>query len=103
MIINKTEENSTILFELEGRLDTSGAEQLQEVLIPAFDMAKEVLLNFEKLAFVSPEGLRVLLKGQRKANAKEGSMTLCNIPEEIMEVFEITGFPAMLAFVETFA
>jgi hypothetical protein len=34
----------------------------------------------------------VLLKGQKKAVAVGGSMTVKNVLDEIIEVFEMTGF-----------
>jgi anti-sigma B factor antagonist len=96
MIIYKICEKDKINFALEGRLDTTTALQLQDALIPAFDEAKEIVLDFKKLAYVSSAGLRVLLMGQKEAKKKNGSMIVCNVSEEIMEVFEMTGFADML-------
>ncbi len=99
MTINKTQENDKLTLALEGRLDTTTAPQLQDVLIPAFDEAKEITLDFSALAYVSSAGLRVLLMGQKEAKKKGGSMTICGVSEEIMEVFEMTGFADMLTIV----
>ena len=99
MIINKTQENGTIILALEGRLDTATSPQLQETLIPALDESKNVRLDFTKLAYVSSAGLRVLLMGQKAAKTKNASMTVSNVSEEIMEVFEMTGFVEMLEIV----
>ena len=98
MEIIKTQDGSKTTFTLEGRLDTSTAPKLQEALIPTFDEAKEVKLDFAKLAYVSSAGLRVLLMGQKAAKAKGGIMTLADVSNEIMEVFEMTGFDNMLSF-----
>ena len=99
MTINKTQENGALTFGLEGRLDTTTAGQLQDELIPAFDEAKDIRLDFSKLAYVSSAGLRVLLMGQKTAKAKDAAMTLAGVSEEIMEVFEMTGFADMLTIV----
>ena len=96
MTIDKTHENITITFTLKGRLDTTTAPKLQEVLIPAFDEAKEVTLDFLDLEYVSSAGLRVLLVGQKEAKKKGGSLTLTNVSGDVMEVFEMTGFAEML-------
>ena len=97
MTINQTQENGKIIFALEGRLDTSTSPRLQEALFPVFDEAKEITLDFAELAYISSAGLRVLLMGQKMANAKGISMTIINVSQEIMEVFELTGFTDMLA------
>ena len=99
MTINKTQENGTLTLTLEGRLDTTTAPQLQDVLIPAFDETHDIKLDFAKLAYVSSAGLRVLLMGQKTAKAKGASMTLAGVSGEIMEVFEMTGFADMLTIV----
>ena len=96
MTINKTQENGTLTLALEGRLDTITAPKLQDALIPAFDEAENIKLDFSKLAYVSSAGLRVLLMGQKTAKAKGSPMSLCNVSAEIMEVFEMTGFADML-------
>ena len=99
MTISKTQGNGTLTLGLCGRLDTTTAPQLQDVLIPAFDEANEVRLDFSELAYVSSAGLRVLLMGQKTAKAKSASMTLCHVSQEIMEVFEMTGFADMLTII----
>ena len=99
MTINKTQENETITLGLEGRLDTTTSPEFQEALIPAFDEANDIKLDFAKLGYVSSAGLRVLLMGQKTAKAKNASMTLYNVSAEIMEVFEMTGFDDVLTIV----
>ena len=99
MTINKTQNSDKTTFALSGRLDTTTAPQLQETLIPEFDAAKQVELDFAELSYVSSAGLRVLLMGQKTAKAKGGAMTLSHVSPEIMEVFEMTGFADMLTIV----
>lgn len=96
MNIKKTKENAVISFNLDGRLDTTTALQFQEALIPAFDEADEIVLDFKDLAYVSSAGLRVLLLGEKTAKAKSKAMTLTNVSQEVIEVFEMTGFSDML-------
>lgn len=96
MTITKNNANNKTIFLLEGRLDTTTAPQLQEVLIPEFDVSKDIILDFNTLAYVSSAGLRVLLMGQKTATAKGGSIIITGVSEEIMEVFEMTGFSSIL-------
>ena len=99
MVITKINENDKIVLFLEGMLDTTTAPQLQVILIPAFDEAAHITLDFSKLDYVSSAGLRVLLIGQKTANAKGASMAVSRVPDGIMEVFEITGFSDMLTII----
>ena len=99
MVIEKTQANNKLTLALEGRLDTNTAPQLQEALISAFDISKEIILDFARLAYVSSAGLRVLLMGQKTAKAKGAAMTLTGVSDEVMAVFEMTGFADMLVIV----
>ena len=47
------------------------------------------------LEYISSAGLRVILGAQKKMQ-KIGSMKVTNVREEIMEVFEMTGFADIL-------
>lgn len=99
MQITKTQEGNKLTLALDGRLDTTTAPQLQDILIPAFNDAKNIGLDFTKLAYVSSAGLRVLLMGQKEAKKIGGHMTLFGVSEDIMEVFDMTGFADMLTIV----
>jgi len=96
MFIAKTLENEKVTLALEGRLDTATSQQLQDALLPAFDEARQVELDFIKLDYVSSAGLRVLLLGQKSAREKGASMALVNVSDEIMEVLEMTRFTDIL-------
>lgn len=98
MEINKKGNQDNITLELSGRLDTSTAPQLQEVLNQELTSAKAVDLDFTDLAYVSSAGLRVLLTGEKTAKAKGIDLSLTNVSPEVMEVFEMTGFSDILKF-----
>ena len=99
MNINKAQKDGKVTFTLDGRLDTTSSPQLQDVLIPAFDSAKQVELDFASLSYVSSAGLRVLLLGEKTARTKGGTMTLINVSQDIKEVFEMTGFSDVLKII----
>lgn len=80
---------------LEGRLDTSTAPELEAELKASLDGIKELVLDFAKLEYISSAGLRVILSAQ-KTMSKQGEMKLVSVNEEVMEVFEITGFVDIL-------
>lgn len=94
MVIQKTTEGNAAVFTIEGRLDTTTAPQLEAELEGC--SATELTLDFEKLLYISSAGLRVLLSAQKRTNASGGSMKLIHVNEEIMEVFDMTGFSSFL-------
>ena len=98
MTITKTAENGTLRIALEGRLDTNTAPQLEAELKTSLSGIAELELDFSGLEYISSAGLRVLLAAQ-KTMSRQGKMTIRNVNETIMEVFEITGFVEILTIV----
>lgn len=95
MIINIENCNEKVIMKIEGRLDTITAPQLQNEINSISSDVKELVLDMEKLEYVSSAGLRVILLAQKKM-ARLGSLKLVSVCETIMEVFEITGFNDIL-------
>lgn len=91
MNITKNVEGKKLTLAVEGRLDTTTAPQLEKALDECISEADELVFDFAALEYISSAGLRVVLKAQKAMNAK-GSMKLIHVNEDIMEVFDITGF-----------
>ena len=83
------------IIELAGRLDTTTAPALDKTISEDIGETKNLVLNFKNLEYISSAGLRVLLSAQKKMQ-KSGSMKVTNVCEEVMEVFEMTGFADIL-------
>ena len=91
--IKRTAEETTI--EIVGRLDTTTAPELDKTINEDITDVKNLVLDFKALEYISSAGLRVLLGAQKKMK-KIGSMKLVHVREEVMEVFEMTGFSDIL-------
>ena len=91
MNITETREDRTLTLALEGRLDTTTAPQLETHVKSSLGGVTELVLEFEKLEYLSSAGLRVILAAQKTMN-KQGKMVIRHVNETILEVFEITGF-----------
>lgn len=93
--IKKTAENGEAVFKLEGRLDTSTAPAFEAELKKSLDGVKSLVLDFEKLEYISSAGLRSLLLALKLLHNK-GRMKVIHVNELVMEVFEVTGFSNLL-------
>ena len=91
--IKKNAEETTI--EIVGRLDTTTAPDLDKTISEDIADTENLVLDFKKLEYISSAGLRALLSAQKKMQ-KLGSMKLINVCEDVMEVFEMTGFSDIL-------
>ena len=93
MTINFHNSNGVLRVALDGRLDTTTAPELESLLGQNYDGTGSVVIDCEKLSYISSAGLRVLLSAQKKT---KGAMKLTNVCELVMEVFEMTGFADIL-------
>ncbi len=95
MEIIKKQDADALTISIEGRLDTMTAPAFENEIKSSLDGIASLILDFEKLEYVSSAGLRVILAAQKVMN-KQGEMKIHNVNEEIMDVFEITGFTDIL-------
>ena len=91
--INKKQEATTI--EIVGRLDTITAPALDKTINEDIGDVQNLVLDVKGMEYISSAGLRVLLAAQKKMQ-KIGSMKVVQVREEVMEVFEMTGFADIL-------
>lgn len=93
MKIDFTKNDGVLSIVPDGRLDTTTAPAFESFLGENYDGTGSIVIDCEKLTYVSSAGLRVLLSAQKKTN---GAMKLINVCELVMEVFEMTGFADIL-------
>lgn len=91
MKITKQIQDTSLTVFLEGRLDTTTAPELESELKENLVGISSLILDLDKLQYISSAGLRVILGAQKLMN-KQGSLVVRNVNEIIMEIFEVTGF-----------
>lgn len=95
MNIQSTKNGTERVLALKGRLDTISAPVLEAALKDALSGVETLVLDFEKLEYISSAGLRVLLVA-KKVMQQRGGMKLLHVNETIMDIFEVTGFTDFL-------
>ena len=83
------------VIRIAGRLDTITAPALDKAINEDIGETRNLILDMKSLEYISSAGLRVLLGAQKKMQ-KIGAMKVINVCEEVMEVFEMTGFADIL-------
>ncbi len=95
MTITKKLDGNTLTLEVEGRLDTLTAPELEKVVKEELDGVNALIYDLSKLTYVSSAGLRVLLLSN-KIMSEKGGMLVRNATKEVIDVFELTGFTNIL-------
>ena len=102
MEIIEKEEGGVYIFKLIGRLDSNTSPGFEEKVSTAIQNdSKNMVMDFENLDYISSAGLRVILKTTKDLKRMEGKIILCAMQDYVREVFEISGFDALLPIVST--
>jgi uncharacterized protein (TIGR02172 family) len=93
-------EDNILYLELNGRIDSSNAEQTEEQIkaIKEAHPDLRVVLDAENLEYVSSAGLRVILRMRKEA----ADLKIINVSTEVYEILDMTGFPDMLTVEKAF-
>ena len=80
------------LIAVDGRLDTVTSAQLEEELQGQEIQESTVVVDFEKVEYVSSAGLRLLLALKKQLDGQGKTMDIININKVVREIFTVTGF-----------
>ena len=95
MTIQIKKHSKETIISVVGRLDTVTAPAIEKAITENICDIQNLVLDFKKLEYISSAGLRVLL-GTQKRIKNDGSMKLINVGEDVLEIFEMTGFADIL-------
>ena len=95
MTIDIAKDKNKVTMTFSGRIDTSTAPKMEATVKDNIAGITELIMDMKQLEYISSAGLRILLSAQ-KIMKKQGSMTLINVPDNIMEILEVTGFTEIL-------
>ena len=82
--------------ELEGRIDARSAPDYEKELMALPEQIKVLDLDFSNVTYISSAGLRLIIELQQIYDDKGGSFKIIGARDEIMEIFEVTGFDEVL-------
>ena len=91
MTFNMNKNGTELTVTVEGRLDTITTPKLEAALENKLEDITLLVFDFAKLDYISSAGLRVLLTAMQ-AVEDNGKMVLRNVNEDVMNIFEVTGF-----------
>ena len=79
---------------MEGRIDASNAAAAEEKIfsIKKENPGKHVVVDADKLEYISSAGLRVILRLRKE----EPKLAIINVASDVYEVFDMTGFTDMV-------
>ena len=95
MNINVEKNGEDLKIIVEGRIDANTSNEFMNKINENLAGAKNVVIDFEKVEYISSAGLRVLLSTEKTMKG-QGKLTLIHVNDVVMEVLNITGFVDIL-------
>lgn len=98
MVVDVEHEGSTLIASVEGRVDGSNARKFHTTLEESISRDDDrVVLDLEKLRYLSSAGLRVILMTAKMLQGRKAKFAVCGLSASIKEVFEISGFDKIIS------
>ena len=90
-MLKQKEEDGKLIVYLEGRLDVSVSNEVEEHLADLIDNKgyTNIVLNMEGVDYMSSSGFRACISTLRKLNSKEGKLKISQIRPAVKRIFDV--------------
>lgn len=94
--IQRSTHDDLVVLSLEGYLDAHTAPEFENAVQQEFDTGhNRLIVNCERLSYISSAGLGVFMSFIEEIRAAGGDIKICGATPKVLQVFEILGFPAI--------
>ena len=98
MDVTTERQDGVLSAQVGGRIDGSNGAEFEEAIRTAIEESdRAVIMDFEKLVYISSAGLRAILLTAKSLGNRNAKFALCSLSDQIREVFEISGFDKVIA------
>ena len=102
MEINTRKEKNATVVKVAGKMDAVSSPELEKELSQLMTAGeKDFVVDLGELDYISSAGLRVILATAKHLKDKEGKILLASLQDMVKEVFEISGFSAIIPIYES--
>jgi anti-anti-sigma factor len=102
MEIDHQVQNEILMIAIKGRLDAASSPEAEQTINKTMEGNEKLLLfDLGALEYLSSGGLRVILGAAKEIKRREGKVVLCALNPYVDEIFEVSGFKAMIPIKDT--
>ena len=88
-----SEEANNLVMAFEGRLDTAASAQTEKEMQVLYNCdGRDIVLDCDKLEYISSSGLRLFLGLLKVAKPKGSRVCISGLSNDLRQVFNMTGF-----------
>lgn len=94
--------DNVVVFVLDGRIDSDGAQALEEALHSRFEAGEyRLILDLTGVPYINSVALRTLAEAILTCRAQGGDVKLVGLQPKVRRVLQIVGFDRYSAIFET--
>ena len=80
--------------QVEGELDLSVAEELEEALTRAGGECRQILIGLENCDFIDSTGIAAIVQAHNQAKERGARVAVCAPSDQVLRVLSVTGLTA---------
>lgn len=85
------------IIPLQGQINSANAAAIEAGVLALVDGgSRNLVMDFTALDYISSAGLRMVLVVAKRLKQEGGTLVLCGMQPHVREVFDISGFLAIL-------
>lgn len=84
--------NNVLNVSIDNSIDSSNVFEIEDSILASLDGVDKIIIDLEKLQYISSIGTRLLLMLQKRMNKRNGTLIIKNVNNTVKNVLEITGF-----------
>ncbi len=92
MKITTQNQDGVAIIAIEGQIDSKTAPEAQEQLLPLVQTHQHIVMDLNRLTFMSSAGLRIMLLLYRQATDRSGKVAILGLSDPIKDTMQATGF-----------
>src|SRR5699024_10279669 len=101
MSLSSEKVGTTLVVTARGQINSAYAGEIEIALLEWVSQGDhEYILDLSGLDYISSAGLRVILLLAKRLKQQSGQLLLCGMQPQVREVFDISGFLAILSVVD---
>lgn len=97
--VNLVKNGNIAEVQLDGYINAQNANDVYDILTEVVGKFDNVVLDLDKLKYVSSGGLRAFKHAYLELRKKGGTLQAKNVNKMVMEVFEVTGFTRLIEII----
>src|SRR3546814_18881138 len=102
MSLSSEKIGEVLVVSAAGQINSANAAEVESALLAYVNQGERLcVLDLSGLDYISSAGLRVVLMLAKGLKQKAGQLVLCALQPQVHEVFDISGFLAILTVVDT--